>query len=116
MQQKRSLPIPFIILMLAGIVALGTLIAGLSSGTVMARDASPELQSVEQERIAMGYLRILAWLSDLTQHTAAPTPITAQHMVAQKSEHTYRPIPLALYAFRSARNFAATRFHAHVWD
>ena len=120
MQQKRSLPVPFVILILAGVVALGTLVAQWSSGTVMARDASPELQSVEQERIAMGYLRVLTWLSDLTQHTAEPTPITPQHMVAQprekQSEQANRRIHVALCALRSARNLAAMGFHSHLWD
>src|SRR5690349_17718349 len=87
MQHKRSLPIPFIILILAGVVAFGTLIARWSSGTVMARDAPPELQSVEQERIALGYLRVLTWFSDLTQHTAAPPPAIPQTHVAPPSEN-----------------------------
>ena len=115
MQHKRSLPIPFIILFLAGVVAFGTLIASWSSGTVMARDTSPELQSVEQERIALGYLRVLAWFSDLTQ----PHPAMPQHLVAPPSEKKAQNdghLNVALCAFRSARNFAATRFHSHVWD
>ena len=65
MKNKGVLPIPFLILILAGVVSLFSILAGRGAKASMVKDDSLQMQTVEQERIAEFYFRTLSWLSDV---------------------------------------------------
>ena len=78
MKNKRALPIPFLILILAGVVSLFSILADRGSRASMVKDDSLQMQTVEQERMAAIYFRILSWLSDLTPRAAEPAKANPQ--------------------------------------
>ena len=60
---KIRLPIPFLILILAGIVSLGSVLMSWKSGAAAGSQSRVEVQTVEQERMADLYLRVLSVIS-----------------------------------------------------
>lgn len=78
MKNKRVLPIPFLILILAGVVSLFSIAADRGSRAAMVGDDSLQMQTVEQERMAAFYFRILSWLSDVTPRAAEPAKANPQ--------------------------------------
>jgi len=72
MNNKRGLPIPFLILILAGVVSLFSILADHVSQAGMVREDSLQMQTVEQERMAAFYLHIFSWLSQITSRPAEP--------------------------------------------
>jgi len=78
MKNKQLLPIPFLILILAGVVSLFSLAATRKSPSSITRDDSLQMQTIEQERMAAIYFRILSWLSDFTPRPAEPVKANPQ--------------------------------------
>jgi hypothetical protein len=78
MKNKRGLPIPFLILILAGAVSGFSILADHGSRGGRVRDDSLQMQTVEQERMAAFYFRILSWLSDVTPRAAEPAKADPQ--------------------------------------
>ena len=66
MKSIRALPIPFLILILAGVVSLFSLVAEPRAKAQAAADETAQVQLVEQERMAMVYFRVLSWFSGVT--------------------------------------------------
>jgi hypothetical protein len=60
---KMRLPIPFLILILAGIVSLCSLLMSWKSGAAAGGQSRIEVQTVEQERMADFYFRVLTAIS-----------------------------------------------------
>jgi hypothetical protein len=63
---RLRLPIPFLILILAGIVCLGSFMAGLSFCTRSGCNRAAQIQTVEQERMVAFYLQFLTWMTDIS--------------------------------------------------
>lgn len=87
MKKLRALPIPFLILILAGVVSLFSVFAEPGTRASANQNGSPVVQIVEQERAAAVYFRVLSWLSDVTaarkvQPASTVHPaISARHLV-----------------------------------
>ncbi len=110
MKNKGCLPIPFLILILAGVVSLFSLIATSTSRAGMVRDHSPQVQMMEQQRMAAVYFRILSWLSDVTPRPAEhaksnPQPAGARQGVASPDPPAHHS-SIELCTFPSAQNSA----------
>jgi len=78
MQKKRVPPLPFLVLILAGVVSLVSIITERSSRATMAKEDPLKVQTVEQERTAALYFRILSWLSDVAPKGSAPPKAAPQ--------------------------------------
>lgn len=79
MKNNRGLlPIPFLILILAGVVSLFSILTDRGSRASMVRDDSLQMQTIEQEHMAEFYFRILSWLSDLTPRSTHPVKANPQ--------------------------------------
>jgi len=117
MTNKPVLPIPFLILILAGIVSLFSILADRSSKAGVVRHDSLQIQTVEQERMAAIYFRILSWLSELTPRASAPAKINPQPSPAPPNIKVRRrqqgPGRVEFCAFHSWRNPAAEPHRAH---
>ena len=113
---KRRLPIPFLILILAGVVSLFSLVATGSSRTGMVRDNSLQMQMVEQERMAALYFRILSWLSDVTPRAAKPARVDPQPAAVPKVENTpqrhVHGASIELCTMHSVQNVATANLRA----
>ncbi len=126
MQPRRVLPIPFMILILAGMIAFGSLLASRSSVASPVPDDSLQIQTVEQERMAATYFRVLSWLTavsqhdDVSQHDSAPAQSTTTNVsvtqAAKTPQSTWQPVRVSLCMFRSARDFATEKFRAHIMN
>jgi hypothetical protein len=116
MKPKQSLPIPFLILILAGIVSIYSLVAGRVSGAATVPDNSLQMQTVEQERVAEIYFGVLSWLTDVTHRTAEPVQAkpqrAAEPQVANGPRHRECKLSVALCAFRYAHDLATGKSHA----
>jgi hypothetical protein len=116
MKPKQSLPIPFLILILAGVVSLYSIIAGRVSGAATVQDNSLQMQTVEQERVAEIYFQVLSWLSDVTHRTAEPVQAkpqpAAEPQVAKGPRHRECKVNVALCAFRYAHDLALGKSYA----
>jgi hypothetical protein len=86
MKNKRNLPIPFLVLTLAGMVSLFSILATRSSRAGMVREDSLQMQTVEQERMAALYFRILSWLSDVTPRATEPVKATPEPAPCRAAE------------------------------
>jgi len=102
MQKKRVLPLPFLVLILAGLVSLVGIFAERNSRAKMAKEDPLKVQTVEQERMATLYFRILSWLSDVAPKGAAPPKAAPQPpRVSQAAKTWHAPAgrgKVALYA------------------
>jgi hypothetical protein len=116
MKHKRSLPIPFLILILAGVVSFYSIIAGRVSGAATVQDNSLQMQTVEQERVAAIYFQVLSWLSDVTHRTTEPVQSkpqpAAEPRVAKGPRRSECQVSIALCAFRYAHDLASGRSRA----
>jgi hypothetical protein len=66
MQKNRLPPLPFLVLLLCGLIAPIAILAGRFSPAPVAKEDTLQVQTVEQERMAAVYFRILSWLADVT--------------------------------------------------
>jgi hypothetical protein len=116
MKPKQSLPIPFLILILAGVVSLYSIIADRVPGAATVQDNSLQMQTVEQERVAAIYFQVLSWLSDVTHRTAEPVQATpqpaAEPQVAKRPRRSECQVSIALCAFRYAHDLASGKSRA----
>ncbi|MGD0221329.1 MAG: hypothetical protein ABSF71_03260 [Terriglobia bacterium] len=120
MKNTRGLPIPFLILILAGAVSLVSIVANRGAQASMVRNDSVQMQTIEQERMAEFYFRILSWLSDLRPRAADPakaTPHTSTPPKAVKSPprgaHRGR---IELCTFSSSQSLPNSKPRAHSLD
>jgi hypothetical protein len=116
MKPKQNLPMPFLILILAGVVSIYSLVASRVSGAAAVQDNSLQMQTVEQERVAEIYFQVLSWLSDVTHRTAEPAQAKPQRatepQVVNGSRHRECKVSVALCAFRYAHDLAVGKSHA----
>jgi hypothetical protein len=71
MQMKRSLPLPFLVLILAGALLTVSFFAGRRSRARTAQEYPSGTQTVGQERMAALYFRVLSWLCDVAPKGSA---------------------------------------------
>ncbi len=120
MKNKRSLPIPFLILILAGVVSLFSILVDRGPRASMVRDDSLQMQTVEQERMAATYFRILSWLSEVTPR--APEPAKANPQPAPNPQVIKAPLrcerqgKIELCTFPSGKNPAASKPRARNFN
>jgi len=119
MKRFRSLPIPFLILILAGVVSLYSLIATRSSGAAMAQGDSLQMQTVEQDRVAAIYFQVLSWLSDVNARTSKPAHAKPQPASVPQMAHHPRSsecrVIIELCTFHPSRKLAISEAGAHIW-
>jgi len=110
MKKIRNLPIPFVILILAGIVAIYSLFATRCSGAATVQSNSAQVQTVEQERMAVLYFGVLSWVSDLTPQSAQPLQDNPQPVsspqVARTSQSAEGAASVELCTFHAQGNSA----------
>jgi hypothetical protein len=120
MKNKRVLPIPFLILILAGVVSLFSIIADRGTKAGVVRQDSLQMQTIEQERMVEVYFRVLSWLSDFTPRAADPERASPQLApVSQLVKTPTRPTGqgrIQLCTLRSAPNVAARNRRAHNFN
>jgi hypothetical protein len=116
MKHKRALPLPFLILILAGVVSLYSIIAGRVSRAAAVQDNSVQMQTVEQERVAAIYFRVLSWLSDVTHRSServqARPQSAAEPRVAGRQRRRECQANIALCAFHYAHDLASGKSRA----
>jgi hypothetical protein len=78
MQMKRALPLPFLVVILAGVLLTVSFYVERRSRARTAKEDSPGTQTVGQERMAALYFRILSWLSDVAPKGSAPSDAAQQ--------------------------------------
>ena len=91
MKKQRGLPIPFLVLILAGVVFVFSILVDGGSRPGRAGDYSLQMQTVEQERMATIYFRVLSWLSSVTPRAAAPAKADPQPAPVPKPTMAPRP-------------------------
>ena len=117
MKNSRALPIPFLIVILAGVVSLFSMIADRRVRASTAQDDSAQMQTVEQERMAAIYFRILSWVSGVTapregfpakaDHQPAPAP-----RVESTPRNPARPGSIELCSFPVTQSMSSAKRQA----
>jgi len=101
----RNLPVPFLILIVAGIISIFSIAANSLSQAGAAKDSPVQVETVEQERMAALYFRILSWLSDVTPgqtrpvKAAPPEPAKPQVVKSPRSQSGQSGIRLCAFHF-----------------
>jgi hypothetical protein len=117
MKNKPGLPIPFLILILAGVVSLFSILADHVGPAGMVREDSVQMQTVEQERLAGFYFHILSWLSQITPRAAEPVKAHPQPapvpQVIKSPRRRERPGRIELCTFTSVQNLATGNRTTH---
>lgn len=85
MKSIREVPVPFLIVIAAGLVSVFSLIATSRTRPTVTNHDSVQVQTVEQEHIAAIYFRVLSWLSDVT-----PQPVEAAGKSTKAASAPYR--------------------------
>jgi hypothetical protein len=120
MKHIRNLPMPFLILLFAGVVSIYSILVTRTSPAAQVHGDSLQMQTVEQERMAVMYFRVLSWLSDVTPQPAEPAQAEPKSATAPKVARTPDssecPVRIELCSFPSSRNLAARKSHAHNLD
>jgi len=75
MKLKGVLPVPFLILILAGIASIFNVFADRAPRVAVTGGNSLQMQTVEQERMVDSYFRVLSWLSDVIPRAANPAKV-----------------------------------------
>ena len=108
MKNTRGLPVPFLILILAGAVSLGSVVANRGAQAGTARNDSVQMQTIEQERMAELYFRVLSWLSGLKTRATDPATATPHTSTSPKPVKSpprgMRRSRIEFCTFSSARN------------
>lgn len=115
MKKSRGLPIPFLILILAGVISLSSALSSRNPRAGAVRDDSLQIQTVEQERIAEIYFRILSWFSGLMPCNPVPAkanPQPAPQPIKAVPRQHQRPGRIELCALPCDRKVAASKSHA----
>jgi hypothetical protein len=120
MKNKQSLPIPFLILILAGVVSLFSIVADRGSRASTVGSDSMQMQTVEQERMTTFYFRILSWLSDLSPRAVHPAKANPQPAPGPKimkaPQRSVRPGRIELCTFPDGEDLALNKRQAHTID
>jgi len=120
MKNKRDLPIPFLILILAGVVSLFSILADRGSRASMVRDDSLQMQTVEQERMAAFYFQLLSWISNVTPRAAEPAKANPQPAPVPHAVRTPRRQEpqgrIELCTLPCRQNLAATKRRARNFN
>jgi hypothetical protein len=120
MKNKRFLPMPFLVLILAGVVSLSSSFLGRDSRAGTVRADSLQVQTVQQEHLAAVYFRILSWLSEITpqstqrvkaNHRPAPT-----HKDLRTPRRSGRPDRMEFCAFDYTQNPATINSRASSFN
>jgi len=107
-------------LILAGAVSLVSIFAnrGAQAGTV--RNDSVQMQTIEQERMAEFYFRILSWISGLRSPASGPANATSPTSTVPKAVKSRRRGSrrerIEFCAFSTIQNFTNRKLHAHTVD
>lgn len=72
MQLSPKLPLPFLIVIVAGAASLFSIVSDRGSRHDAADNHSVQMQTAEQEQIAAVYFRVLSWLSNIAPPSSAP--------------------------------------------
>lgn len=109
MKDRRALPIPFLILILAGLVSLVGLFTSHRARASARDDDAVQVQTVEQERMVAMYFRVSSWLAGVTApREAAPAhvnrPVTSLSRVAGAAGNPVPPGRIELCTMRLAHN------------
>jgi hypothetical protein len=107
-------------LILAGVVSLFSIAADRGSPAGKVREDSLQMQTVEQERMAAFYFRVLSWLSDFTPRTAEPAKTNPQPAPVPQSTKSprrrQRQSRIELCTLRSGKNLAASKTGARSFN
>jgi hypothetical protein len=115
MSKHRIIPIPFLILILAAVVSLGSILSDRGARASAVSDNSVQVQTIEQERIAGIYFRVMSWLSGIS--TPRPQPVTVDHpavpapRVITGPANPGLPCRIELCAMRLERSLTAKHHH-----
>jgi hypothetical protein len=114
MKNSRALPIPFLILILAGVISLFSILADAGARAGGTNDDSVRIQIVEQERMAAMYLRVLSWISGVTApRQAQPAAVNQPSSPAPHAvKAVHRPAcasRVELCSLAVARNLSGTK-------
>ena len=119
MRKQRGLPIPFLVLILAGMMSAFSVFADRGSRADRTGENPLRLQTVEQERTAALYFRILSWLSTVTRRPAEPVKADPQPSPAQQPTQAMRPrtcqVRFEFCAFHSRQDLAANKPQARTF-
>ncbi len=112
MKKHRSLPIPFLVVILAAVLSVITSLADGGSRTGNAVENPLQVQTIEQERMATMYLRFMSWLSSIKNHSEDTAKADPPSVPAPKdaiSHHAgVRRAALRMCSYRADQNFAPT--------
>jgi len=113
MKHKGVLPIPFLILIVAGVVSLFSVFADRQPRAAVTGSSPLQMQTVEQERMAVIYFRVLSWLSDVIPRGGDPVKANPPSHPAPKptkaSPRCGRPGRIELCTYHSGKN--STRYN-----
>jgi hypothetical protein len=114
MKSTRGLPVPFLILLLAGAVSLVSIFADRGAHAGIVRNDPVQMQTIEQERMAEFYFRILSWVSGLRSPASGATS-TAPKAVKSPRRGARRE-RIEFCAFSTIQNFTNRKLHTHTVD
>jgi len=119
MKKQRGLPIPFLVLILAGVVSAFSILMDGGSRAGKTGDHSLQIQTVEQERMAAIYFRVLSWLSSVTPRATEPPRADPQPAPVLKPTMTpprrQRPGRIELCTFHSRRDSPADKLRTQTF-
>ncbi len=120
MKSTRGLPVPFLILLLAGAVSLVSIFADRGAHAGIVRNDPVQMQTIEQERMAEFYFRILSWVSGLRSRASnpanAPSPALATPKAVKSRRRGSRRERIEFCAFSTIQNFTNRKLHTHTVD
>ena len=99
-------------------MSLFSILADRGARASMVRDDSLQMQTVEQERMAEFYFRILSWLSDVIPRAAEPAKATSQaapqRQTVKSPRRPDRQGRIDLCAFHYVQNLVAGKSRART--
>lgn len=112
MKKQRSLPIPFLVFILAAVLSIFTSLADGGSRTGNGGNNSLQMQTIEQEQMATMYIRFMSWLSSVRLHPAdaakaGPQPASAP-VVSARRRAAGATTAIRLCAYHANQNLVLT--------
>jgi len=112
MKKLRALPIPFLILILAGVVSLFSVFAGPGTPPSEAQVRALPALTVGQEHATTAYFRVLSWLLNVTaprgtQPDSTVNPLKAAQRMAKTTHAVLCPSRIELCTLRLTQNIAS---------
>ncbi len=110
MKKQRSLPIPFLVFILAAVLSIFTSLADSGSRTGNGGNNSLQMQTIEQEQMATMYIRFMSWLSSVRLHPedaakAGPQPAP---VVSARPRAAGATTAIRLCAYHANQNLVLT--------